>query len=402
MKHFFTVQNRLIKNTPIKFKRFLYPKINFNNRLVGVVGPRGAGKTTLLLQYLKENNLLAEENLYVSMDDIYFAKTKLYEFAEQFINEYDGKLLILDEVHKYPGWNQELKNIYDSYPNLKIIISGSSSLDLIKGNYDLSRRGIFYNLPGLSFREYLQFSKGLEFDVCSLSDLSNKHLTIAKKVSSKITPLREFKEYLKVGYYPYHTETNKSEYFQKVVHTIEKTIQLDISRFYSIKSNYLQYFYKIIDFLATIPPGEISTNNLARGLGIANETVFEYLEYLRNTSLIRYLYIDARGSKLIRNAAKVFLDNTNLLYAVDYSLDKSVDKGQLRELFFINQLQNSGFIPHFIKRGDVQVKNFKFEIGGKNKDWGQLDKKKNNYLVLDEIVTGEKQIIPLYLFGFLY
>ncbi len=154
--------------------------------------------------------------------------------------------------------------------------------------------------------------------------------------------------------------------------------------------------------MATIPPGEISTNNLARNLGIANETVDEYFEYLRNTSLIKYLYIDARGSKYIRNAAKVFLDNTNMLYSINYFLDKAVNKGQIRELFMLNQLQDAGLTPHYIKNGDIQIKDYKFEIGGKNKTWGQLQKAKNNFLVLDETVIGEKQIIPLYLFGFLY
>src|SRR3990172_4974331 len=158
MKHFFNIQDKLIKDTPGSFQRFLYGKINFSNRMIGIVGPRGVGKTTLLLQHLKKFDLSQKQALYVSPDDIYFSKNHLLFFAGQFVDEYDGKLLILDEVHKYPNWNQELKNIYDSFPRLKIIFSGSSSIDLIKGRYDLSRRVVLYRLPGLSFREYLLFN----------------------------------------------------------------------------------------------------------------------------------------------------------------------------------------------------------------------------------------------------
>jgi uncharacterized protein len=402
MNHFFENQKRLLDFVSLDFKRFLYEKIDFKQRLIGIVGPRGTGKTTLLLQHLKELNLPLAQGLYVSMDDIFFAENKLVDFIAKFVDEYDGKLIILDEVHKYPSWNQELKNIYDSYPELQIIFSGSSSLDLIKGHYDLSRRGIIHNLPGLSFREYLEFNGVGKFESYSLENILDGHIDIAANISGRIKPLKEFKSYLKTGYMPYFKGLAEGDYFKRILLTVEKTIQMDLGRFYSIKSQNSAYFYKILYFLATIPPGQISVNNLAGHLSIANETVAEYLEYLKNSSLIRYLNIDARGGKLIRNAAKVFLDNPNLLLSICNSLDQSADTGTLRELFVVGQLQNAEYVPTFIKKGDISVKNFKFEIGGKGKDWTQLGKTAGNYLILDETVVGEKQVIPLYLFGFLY
>ena len=385
MNHFFANQQILLSKVPEKFQRSFYKEIDFNNRMIGLVGPRGVGKTTLLLQHLKKINIQKIQILYVSLDDIYFSENKLLDLAQNFIDEYDGKLLVLDEVHKYPNWNQELKNIYDRFPDLKVIFSGSSSLDLIKGNYDLSRRAVIYSLPGLSFREYLELSQGIKFNKFNLKQLIAKHSDIATDINQKIKPLKEIKNYLKTGYYPYSQESKELEYFKKLNTTIEKTIQNDIASFYSLKTNYLKFFYKILYFLATTPPGKISTNNLARNLGIANETIDEYLEYLRNTSLIRYLYIDAQGSKLIRNAEKVFLDNTNLLYAISTFLDKQTNRGQIRELFVLNQLQNAGYKPFFKKEGDLTINNYNFEIGGKGKDWGQLNNTAENFLILDEI-----------------
>ena len=403
MKHFFNIQDKLIKDTPGSFQRFLYGKINFSNRMIGIVGPRGVGKTTLLLQHLKKFDLSQKQALYVSLDDIYFSKNHLLFFAGQFVDEYDGKLLILDEVHKYPNWNQELKNIYDSFPRLKIIFSGSSGIDLIKGRYDLSRRVVLYRLPGLSFREYLLFNKGKDFEVQTIEKILKNHLALASRISGEITVLREFKKYLEKGYYPFQSESGTLEYYQKINSTIEKTIYLDIARFYPIKSKNLAYLSKILYYLATIQPGKIRTNNIAKNLGIANETVDEYLEYLRETSLLRYLYIDAMGSKLIRNAEKVFLDNPAMIFSINSSLDKAIDKGQVRELFVLNQLQNAGLIPTRASNADIKCKGLSLEIGGRNKTWDKkFPKEKNNFLVKDDIVIGEKNEIPLYLFGFLY
>ena len=342
-------------------------------------------------------------SLIIPACDIYFSKNHLLFFAGQFVDEYDGKLLILDEVHKYPNWNQELKNIYDSFPRLKIIFSGSSGIDLIKGRYDLSRRVVLYRLPGLSFREYLLFNKGKDFEVQTIEKILKNHLALASRISGEITVLREFKKYLEKGYYPFQSESGTLEYYQKINSTIEKTIYLDIARFYPIKSKNLAYLSKILYYLATIPPGKIRTNNIAKNLGIANETVDEYLEYLRETSLLRYLYIDAMGSKLIRNAEKVFLDNPAMIFSINSSLDKAIDKGQVRELFVLNQLQNAGLIPTRASNADIKCKGLSLEIGGRNKTWDKkFPKEKNNFLVKDDIVIGEKNEIPLYLFGFLY
>ncbi len=402
MNIFFETQERLLQEVPTAFHRFLYATLDFKSRLIGIVGPRGVGKTTLLLQYLKSRKEKGRNVLYVSLDDIYFSEHTLSEFVRQFVNEYAGSLLILDEVHKYPSWNQELKNIYDAYPKLQIIFSGSSSLDLIKGNYDLSRRAVIHHLPGLSFREYIHLTLGTQLPRLSLSSILNHHHEASEDIAKKIHPLKEFKDYLESGYYPYRSESGLMPYFQKINATIEKTIYLDIAHFYSLKTSSLPYFQKILTYLALIPPGKISSNNIAKNLRIASETVNDYLEYLRGTSLIRYLPIDARGSKHIRNAAKVFLDNTNMAKSIASSLDQPSDSGQIRELFFLNQLQNAGFFPSYSKEGDMRCQNFTFEIGGPKKSWEKFKRTSGNYIVRDSILFGEKQIIPLFLFGFLY
>ena len=396
-------QHILLKNTDLSFKRFLHNEIDFDQRLIGIIGPRGVGKTTLILQYLKEKYYKNENALYFLADNVLFEKGDLLNLAREFYLKHGGRLICVDEIHRYENWNQELKNIYDTLPDLKIIFSGSSSLNLIKGKYDLSRRGVVYNLGGFSFREYLSFGKNIDIEKFSLNDLLKNYQKISVDLMEIKNVLKCFNEYLSTGYYPFFKETgNQQLYFQQVNNIIDKIIYEDITSSYSLKTQNLIVFKQILSFLATISPGEISINKLANSLGKNHATISEYLNILEEASLIRFLPIDRAGHSLIRCAKKVFLDNTNLMQAIDNNLGKEVETGTARELFALNQLQNAGYVPTYTSQGDLFVDKFTFEIGGKNKSDQQIKNIKNSYLLLDDILIGDKNKIPLYLFGFLY
>lgn len=393
----------LLKNTDLSFKRFLYNEIDFNQRLMGIIGPRGVGKTTLILQYLKEKYYKNEDALYFLADNVLFKKGDLLNLAREFYLKHGGRLICIDEIHRYENWNQELKNIYDTLPDLKIIFSGSSSLNLIKGKYDLSRRGVIYNLGGFSFREYLSFEKNINIEKFSLDDLIKNYQKISIDLMEIKNVLKHFNEYLSVGYYPFFKETgNRQLYFQQINNIIDKIIYEDITSSYSLKTQNLIVFKQILSFLATISPGEISINKLANNLGKNHATISEYLNILEEASLIRFLSNDKAGHSLARYAKKVFLDNTNLMQAIDNNLGKAVETGTARELFALNQLQNAGYVPTYTSQGDLFVNGCVFEIGGKNKSDQQIKNVKNSYLALDDIIIADKNKIPLYLFGFLY
>lgn len=393
----------LLQKQNLSFKRFLFNKINFKQRLIGIIGPRGVGKTTLILQYLKEKHYKNENAIYILADNIFLEKGDLLNLARQFYLKHGGRIICIDEIHRYKNWNQELKNIYDTLPNIKIIFSGSSSLNLIKGKYDLSRRGIMYNLPGLSFREYLSFAKNINIKNFSLNRLIKDYKNISIDLAKNENILKYFNEYLIQGYYPFFKETeDKQLYFQQISNVIDKIIYEDIASFYNLKTQNLSIFKSILYFLATISPGEINANKLANSLNKNYVTISEYLNILEETGLIRFLTNNKTGHSLIRQAKKVFLDNTNLIKAINQNIGKNSDIGMIRELFILNQLQNAGYIPVYITDGDFKVNDWTFEIGGKNKNTKQIKNIKKSFLVLDDILIADKNKIPLYLFGFLY
>ncbi|NDK07799.1 AAA family ATPase [Candidatus Gracilibacteria bacterium] len=397
MNTFFEIQKNLIASNYSE-KRELFNEINFTERLIGVIGPRGVGKSTLLLQYLKTKDLRV--SLYISADNIYFLENKLFDFALRFVREYDGKLLIIDEIHKYRNWQQELKNIYDSFPTLQIIFSGSSSIDLVLGNYDLSRRAKLYYLEGFSLREYINFVYKQKLKKITLQDLLQNHISIAQNFPN-IPIIKYFKEYLSIGYYPYFVNEKQQDY-SKILETINKTIYDDIANYYNVKTENLIYFKKIINYLSIIPPGELNSNKISKTLEIDNKTVNTYLEILEKGGLIRFLLKDVDGYNIMKNTSKIYLDNTNILYAVNTNLLKETNLGTIRETFFINCIQNSKNKLIFSKIGDFKIGDICFEIGGENKTFKQLkDKITESFLVQDDIIIGEKNKIPLWLFGML-
>jgi len=401
MSNFITTYKRLIQHTDVTHHRSLYTYFNLNNRLTGLIGPRGTGKTTLLLQFIKEN-LETDECIYVSLDNIYFTQNNLIEFVNELYDLYGVRYFFFDEAHKYPEWNQELKNIYDSYPDIKVVFSGSSSLDLIKGSYDLSRRGVIYRIGGMSFREYLLFNNICNIPPFTLNDLLRDRFTYESVISSIKMIMGHFKHYMGNGYYPFFLE-DPSSYSQKIQRIIEKTIYEDISNHYKLKTENLINLKRIISYMATIPPGELNTNNISRRIGLDNKTIDNYLSILQETGLIQLLVKNKAGSSMLKRNEKIFLDNTDLYKSIGEEIGFETPVGTMREIFFIKMIINSGNKIHFSETGDYDIQGINFEIGGKNKSLKQIKSTlDNSFLVKDDIVTGSKYEIPLYMFGFLY
>ena len=395
--------HRLIDELEVPTYRYLYDSFDLSARLVGLIGPRGVGKTTLLLQYIKNRVGRVEDAFYFSADHMFFNKVSLFDFVQDLYEVEGVKLVFVDEIHKYRNWSQELKNIYDAFPRLKIVFSGSSSIDLIGGTHDLSRRGVLYYLRGLSFREYLNFKTSSNHGVANLATLLDHPAQSASELA-QIPRLRaHFKRYLQEGYYPFVFEKS-GHYYEQLATIIDKTVFEDIAYHYNLKTANLHYFKKILYFLSTIPPGEISTHNLARNLAVDDKTALHYIYILQATGLVRLLFSPQRGNRLLRSPAKAYLDNPTLLHAICSELGQEVERGTLRELFFLSALQDAGERVFYSKEaGDFQVGDTVFEIGGKNKKSAQIRQAtRNAFIVKDDILIGGKQTLPLHLFGFLY
>lgn len=402
ISRFITTYKRLLQNTKYKHHRYIYNEFNIENRLTGLIGPRGTGKTTLLLQYIKENIKDKDECIYISIDNIYFTKNLLIDFVNELYEDYGVRYYFFDEIHKYPNWNQELKNIYDSYPDIKIVFSGSSSIDLVKGTYDLSRRGVLFKIGGMSFREYLLFSEVADVDVVTFEEILKDRSAIEEKISGIKKLKGYFNQYLGKGYYPFYLEDEKT-YNQKILRIIEKTVYEDISTFYKLKTENLSYFRRILSYLATIPPGELSRNSISKNIGLDNKTVRNYLNILQETGLIELISENKSGSNLLKQTEKIYLDNPDLYASIIEEIGYESKTGTIREIFFIKMLKNSGNKVFYNKTGDFKVNNTVFEIGGKDKTLKQIRNDLGNaYLVKDNILYGSKYEIPLYLFGFLY
>lgn len=393
--------HRLIEEVSLSKTRYLYPTFEINNRLTGLIGPRGVGKTTLLLQYIK-TELRNEKCFYFSADLVYFQQSSLLEFVNH-LHQVEGyKIIFIDEIHKYHQWNQELKNIYDAFPSLKIIFSGSSMLDLIAGSHDLSRRAKLYHLYGLSFREYLNFSLGLNLSPIPFENILADASGATKSITEIDRILPHFHKYLKEGYYPFVFEDPHS-YHEKITRIIDKTIFEDIANYYNLKTPNLPCFKKILTYLASIPPGELNISNVAGNLGIDHKTAEHYLKILSAVGLAREINLFEGGGRTLRKPSKLILNNTNLIHTMLQYLGQEISKGMERELFFVQSLQNAGIDLFYSKQADYQTRETIFEIGGKNKTNRQLKGSElPGFLVKDDILTPLKNEIPLFLFGFIY
>ncbi|MCC5931162.1 MAG: ATP-binding protein [Cyclobacteriaceae bacterium] len=403
MQYLSEISDRLILNTNVKYIRPLYNKINWDQRLVEIRGSRGVGKTTLLLQYAKAKQTAGESVLYASLDNAWFFKHKLTELADEFF-KYGGKYLLLDEVHKYPhkeqgvDWSQELKNIYDSYPGLYIVYTGSSILHLYRGIGDLSRRKSTYRMFGLSFREYLNYNNIADFAIVPFNDLIENHMMISRKVIEKIRILPHFKKYLIHGYYPFSNLAG-DKYFDQLNEVINVIVETDIPSVSDISFETSSKLKKLFYLLAESVPYTPNLSKLSGQLHIADSrTLLKYLNYLEKAELIQTLGAKATGNQVFNKPEKIYLDNTNLMYALSPAI---VNDGTLREVFAVNQLKQLYEIS-YPSKGDLMVnQQYVLEIGGKNKNYKQVADMSDAYIFNDNMESGFGKNIPLWLLGFL-
>jgi len=398
---FLSIQEALLKQVPRESHRSLFERINWENRLIGIIGGRGTGKTTLLLQYLAEKGSYLSKYLYISADNIRVEAVGIYEIASQFFRM-GGEVIIVDEIHKYAGWPQEIKNLYDSFPSTKIFFSGSSTLGLQLGKADLSRRAVFYTLPGLSFREYLLLARNVKFPAITLSDLLNEHARLASEVLIEGPVLGLFRDYLEHGVYPFFVE-GIEEYPAKLRNIIEKTLYEDIASTSGIKSSNVPMLKRILWLIATSQPFEPNLVRISNNLGISKPTLYGYLDYLERAGLLSGVMPEGSGFKLVRKPVKIYIENTNLLRAIAGELSKEDSVGTLRETFIQHQLISAGLQVRIPNRGDFLVEDkYLFEAGGRRKGKKQITGKENAYIIKDDIDMGFGNIIPMWLFGFLY
>jgi len=401
LTEFLSIQTGLLSHVPREHTRYLKAKLDWDARLMGIVGARGTGKTTLLLQQLAEDAATGKEELYLTADHIRVQADGLYEIGAHFFR-LGGKRIVIDEIHKYPNWHQELKNLHDSFPSAKIVFSGSSTLALQRGKADLSRRVVFHTLSGLSFREYLSFSAGVEFQPVSLAHLLQNHVELAGKVLQQGPILGHFKDYLDFGVYPFFLE-GTAAYVPKLLNVIEKVLYEDIPSAIGIKMANIPVLKKLLWLLATSQPFTPNIEKMSRELKISKEYIYSYLDALERAGLIAGVLPAETGYRLVRKPSKIYMDNSNLLRAVAGDLGMRDQIGAVRETFFAHQVRSAGLHIAVPSRGDFLVENeFLFEIGGKLKKKKQIREARNAYVVRDNIEVGFDRDIPLWLFGFLY
>jgi uncharacterized protein len=384
------------------FWRSQFDSFVVGRQITGIVGARGVGKTTFLLRHAMNSGAKKREALYVSADNVFFLENTLIDLVDYLYKQTNVRLLCVDEIHKYPHWRAELKNIADTYPSLHIFFSGSSMIDLIQGKYDLSRRVILHKLCGFSFREYLEFSLGKKTLKLEMGDILSSHLLIAQQL--EITSiLKHFNDYLKLGYYPFFRGyVQDRDKFQSLDNAVQMTIYEDIGKLHSLKTSSLSTIEQLYKFVINTSPGEVNASKLASALGKDFDSISNYLKFLEQAGLIRFIYPGNAGDAYLRNPIKMYPENTNLIHAAYLPLAQDQTKGKIRETFVVNQVQNAEIPIFYSKKGDFKIGESIFEIGGKNKNTKQIKGVNNAFILADDILVGSKNVIPLYLFGFLY
>ena len=389
MDELFQYSNQLISQVNTAFVRYLYPRINWQNRLIGLIGPRGVGKTTLVLQYIK-NNLNPQETLYVTAEEFYFANNRLMDLASRFV-KFGGKYLFIDEIHKYPDWSKELKLIYDYNPNLKIVFTGSSVLDIKKGSSDLSRRSVVYSMQGLSFREYLNLFHGIETPSYTLQEILNHQVD----VSHLPHPIPLFKDYLKQGYYPFAKE---EDFEMKLQQIVNQTLESDIPTYAVMNIATGRKLKQMLGVVAKSVPFKPNMSKIAELLSISRNNIADYFQYMEEAGMIAQLKSETNGVRALGKIDKIYLDNTNLVYCL---AKENQNIGNIRETFFLNQLRVHHQL-HSSTRADFKIDEIEFEVGGKSKGLKQIMQAEKGFIVKDDIEQGYLNIIPLWNFGLMY
>lgn len=389
--------NNLIDKTSVKFVRSVYGIIDWDEKLIGIKGQRGVGKTTLLLQYIKKNYGKSKEALYISLDDLYFVDNKLIELADEFVKN-GGKHLFIDEVHKYKNWAVELKNIYDYKYDLKIVFTGSSLLEILNSRADLSRRSLNYTMQGLSFREYLNMNLSYDFKKYSLDEIIKNHSEITSEISQKIKPIKHFNDYLKIGYYPFY-DNDDFKYYTRLNEIINMILEIEFPLLRNTDISIVNKIKQMLYVISQSVPFKPNISSIANKIKSHRKTVIEYITYLNDANILKSITKEGFGLSKLQKPDKLYLDNTNLIFAI---LNSEPDKGNLRETFFLNHVSYTNTV-NYTDIGDFLVdEKYTFEIGGKGKNKSQIKELKDSYLAIDDIEQSIGDKIPLWLFGFTY
>ncbi len=397
MERLFETFIKKIVLTETSFVRSLMDEIEWKARLIGIRGARGVGKTTLLLQRIKLNHPQDGTVLYASADNIWFSEHKLYDLASDFAKR-GGRYLFLDEVHKYPNWSQELKNIYDDIPELHVVFTGSSLLHILNGNADLSRRAIVYEMQGLSFREYLNYNLNLSLPTFSLEEILSNHIQLTQKVLDKVKVLRYFSEYLHNGYYPFYNEL-PTLYHSRINEVVNFIIDVEIPQLRGVEVAYISKVKQLLYVIAESVPFIPNVSKLSERIGISRNSLLSYINALHESKLTMSLQKPGNGINLLQKPDKLYLENPNLMIAL---AGEQTDIGNLRETFFANQLGYHHKV-NISEQSDFLIDSrYTFEIGGKEKSHKQIADLSDAYIAADNIEIGFGNKIPLWLFGFLY
>ncbi len=387
-----------VSKTTLDFTRYLLDEIEWEDKLIGITGFRGVGKTTLMLQRLKKEYGNSSNALYVTLDDFYFTKNRLADFAESFYLN-GGRVLFIDEVHRYPTWSIELKNLYDLYDDLKIVFSGSSALQAHRADGDLSRRAAMYNLHEMSFREFLHLSGNGIFEKRSLEDILENHINIAGEIVERIKPIPLFKDYLTRGVYPFFKET-KGQFGERLTNAVNVVVDIDLTSIENINYHTTYKLKQLVAVLADSVPFKINITELSRKVNLSRDALLRLLSALDRANLIKGIRKEGSASGYLTKPDKIYLNNTALLKAM-HSTNINVE-GTVRETFFMNQLLQAHKVK-VSKKGDFMIDGkYIFEVGGSNKGFTQIADISDSFVSADNLEIGYGNKIPLWLFGFLY
>ena len=388
---------RLVAVTKTDYVRDIYNHINWNCRLLSIRGARGVGKTTLMLQYLKLHDIDYRSMLYVSLDSHYFTRYTLLEFAELFYQR-GGKHLFVDEVHKYQGWSSEVKEIYDSYPDMKVVISGSSLLDILNADADLSRRCVPYEMQGLSYREYLAMMYGIQLPAVTLLELLSAPEAFCERVNAECRPLVHFEEYLRQGYYPFILEGER-EYPIRIENVVNFILDVELPQLCGVDVSNIRKVKGLLTVLASNVPFQLDMTKLSAAAGMARTTLLSYLQVLHRSRLLNLLYAGDESVKKMQKPDKIYLENPNLIEVLSLT---GGQVGTIRETFVVNQLCY-GHQVEYVKAGDLWIdKTYTIEIGRRSKEGKQVARVPDAFIAADGIEYAFGNKIPLWAFGFLY
>ncbi|MGB3852376.1 MAG: AAA family ATPase [Tunicatimonas sp.] len=396
MEELLEISERLISEATNSFRRSLYDAIHWHERLIGIKGARGVGKTTMLLQWLHEQKRPTREAAYFSLDELYFTTHRLVDTAREFFQQ-GGQLLVLDEVHKYPGWAREIKNIYDRYAALQVVFTGSSIINISQQEADLSRRVRMYELPGLSYREYLALYHQQTLPVLTLPEILSAE-SLRTQFPKDFRPLAHFKDYLVQGYYPFYQEYQQS-YQDRLRQLVRAIVEYDMAELKGFDIRHAKKMLQLLYVIAQEVPFKPNINSLSDKTKLHRATIGNYLYFLHDARLLHLLFASGSGVSTLQKPEKVYLHNTNLLYALS---ETPPEIGTVREVFFGNQLSALHAVAYSAQTDFVVDQQYHFEVGGSNKGRKQIKGLTKAWVVKDDLEYPVGQSLPLWAFGFLY